>query len=244
MTMASSPPMVELRGVSHRYASAGQPVVALSGIDLAVERGAFLSIMGPSGSGKSTLLHLIAGIDEPASGEVVIDGRVLRELSDDERSDFRLRHVGIVFQAFNLLPSLTLEENVLWPLEFAGVSPREARTRVAQALADVLIPDAAFRRRPGEVSGGEQQRVAIARAIVTRPKLLLADEPTGNLDTSTGDAILSLLGRLHVDKGLTILQVTHSDAVAAFSERVIELRDGRVVHRAASPTIAAEGRHR
>ncbi|MBM4246691.1 MAG: ABC transporter ATP-binding protein [Deltaproteobacteria bacterium] len=241
--MRTDAPIVRLRDVRFRYAAAGQPVDALAGIDLELERGAFVSIMGPSGSGKSTLLHLIAGIDEPTSGEVLVEGRSLRALSDDERSAFRLRHVGIVFQAFNLLPSLTVAENVLWPLEFLGVPAREARSRATAALDDVLIPASAHQRRPAEISGGEQQRVAMARAIATSPQLLLADEPTGNLDTRTGEAILALLQQLHVAKGLTIVQVTHSEAVAAYSERIIELRDGRVVEHERCSS-AAEGGQR
>jgi putative ABC transport system ATP-binding protein len=221
--------MVLLHDVSRRYGAGRHAVTALVGVSLGVKRGGFLAVTGPSGSGKSTLLNLIAGIDEPDTGRIVVCGHDLRTLSDDRRSDLRLRQIGIVFQAFNLLPSFTVEENVLWPLTFQGVRPAEARARVERALDDVMIAKTTRARRPADLSGGEQQRVAIARALVTRPSLLLADEPTGNLDSETGDVVLDLLCRANAEQMVALVLITHSEAVAARADEVIVLRDGRVV---------------
>src|SRR5881296_3906760 len=180
--------------------------------------------MGPSGSGKSTLLNLIAGLDTSTHGRVIVGGQELTRLSDDARSDLRLRHIGFVFQSFNLFPTFTAEENVAWPLGFVGVRWREARRRAREALARVALPPAAAGRRPAELSGGEQQRVAIARALVTEPRLLLADEPTGNLDSQTGQTILDLLRRLNEERHLTVVLVTHNALAASHAQRTIELR--------------------
>ena len=204
-------------------------VGALRDVNLAIPVGEFVAILGPSGSGKSTLLNLIAGIDAPTAGRVVVHGRDLAFLGDDARSDLRLREIGFVFQSFNLFPTFTAEENVAWPLEFMGVRWREARRRAGDALADVGLPAAVARRCPAELSGGEQQRVAIARALVTEPRLVLADEPTGNLDSQTGQTILDLLRTLNVTRHLTVVLVTHSPIAASHAQRTIELRDGHVV---------------
>jgi len=186
-------------------------------------------VMGPSGCGKSTLLNLVAGLDTPEQGSVVLAGHDLSQLSDDERSDFRLQHVGFVFQSFNLFPTFTVEENVAWPLEFLGLRWPAARDEAHLALRQVGVDPSARRRRPAELSGGEQQRVAIARALATKPRLLLADEPTGNLDSRTGQAILDLLRRLNAEQGLTVVMVTHSAFAATYGHRTIELRDGAIV---------------
>ncbi len=215
--------------VSKRYGDGPQAVTALADVSVNVRVGEFVSIMGPSGSGKSTLLNLIAGLDTPSAGRVIVGGEDLAALSDDGRSLLRLRHIGFVFQSFNLFPTFTAEENVAWPLEFLGVSWREACSRADAALVHVGLNSGARRRRPAELSGGEQQRVAIARALVTRPGLLLADEPTGNLDSKTGQEILDLLRGLNAEEGLTIILVTHSAAAAEHGHRTVELRDGCVV---------------
>jgi len=220
---------VILDRVSKQYGVGTQSVTAIDDVTLRVRAGEFLSIMGPSGCGKSTLLNLIAGLDTPASGEVTVCGRDLAHLSDDARSDLRLRHVGFVFQGFNLFPTFTVEENVAWPLEFLGVRWRHARRRAAEALEQVGMEVGAADRRPAELSGGEQQRVAIARALVTEPQLLLADEPTGNLDSRTGQAILDLLRRLNGERDLTVVMVTHSTFAATYGHRTVELHDGRIV---------------
>jgi putative ABC transport system ATP-binding protein len=225
--------------VHKRYGSGPQAVDALSDVSIRVEPEEFLSIMGPSGCGKSTLLNLIAGIDTPTSGRVWVAGHELVQLSDDARSDLRLRHIGFVFQSFNLFPTFTAEENVTWPLEFLGVHWREARRRADAALAQVGLDDEARRRRPAQLSGGEQQRVAIARALVTEPRLLVADEPTGNLDSRTGQAILDLMQALNRDQRLTIVLVTHSAVAAEYGHRTVELRDGRVLRETGPKESAA-----
>ncbi len=220
---------VVVENVSKSYGGGPQAVTALADVSFRVSAGEFVSIMGPSGSGKSTLLNLIAGLDTPSRGRVLVGGEDLAALSDDGRSLLRLRNIGFVFQNFNLFPTFTAEENVAWPLEFLGFSWRQACTRADAALVHVGLNSGARKRRPAELSGGEQQRVAIARALVTQPKLLLADEPTGNLDSKTGQAILDLLGGLNTEERLTVVLVTHSPTAAAYGHRTVELRDGCVV---------------
>ena len=228
----SAPLAVALEDVSKRYGRGPQTVVSLSEVTMHVPAGEFVAVVGPSGSGKSTLLHLIAGLDTPDGGRVLVGGTDLAHLRDDARSDLRLREIGFVFQSFQLLPTFTAEENVAWPLEFLGVGLREARRRAAAALAQVALPAAVRTRRPAELSGGEQQRVAIARALVTEPLILLADEPTGNLDSHTGQSILALLHRLNVERHVTVILVTHSALAASYARRTVELRDGRILREA------------
>src|SRR5216110_1085431 len=223
---------VALEEVSKHYGGGSEPVAVLREVSLRVSAGDFVAILGPSGSGKSTLLNLVAGLDSPSAGRVLVGGRDLAYLGDNARSDLRLREIGFVFQSFNLFPTFTAEENVAWPLELLGVPCREARRRAEEALAQVALPPAAARRRPAELSGGEQQRVAIARALVTEPRLLLADEPTGNLDSQTGQTILDLLRRLNEERHLTVVLVTHNALAASHAQRTIELRDGRIVREA------------
>jgi putative ABC transport system ATP-binding protein len=230
-----APPAIRLDRVSKQYGSGAQAVPAIAEVSLQVPAGEFLSVMGPSGCGKSTLLNLIAGLDTPTSGHVHVAGQDMVRLSDDARSDLRLRHIGFVFQGFNLFPTFTVEENVGWPLEFLGVRWRQARQRAAAALEQVGVDLSARDRRPAELSGGEQQRVAIARALVTEPQLLLADEPTGNLDSRTGQAILDLLRRLNGQRHLTVILVTHSAFAATYGHRTVELRDGRIVREVKAP---------
>ena len=222
-------PAVVLELVSKHYGDHAHAVAALTDVSLEVPPGQFLSIMGPSGSGKSTLLNLIAGLDTATTGRVTAAGEELTHLSDDARSDLRLRHVGFVFQSFNLFPTFTAQENVAWPLGFLGHGWRAAKEHAAEALSQMGVDPAARSRLPAELSGGEQQRVAIARALVTEPGLLLADEPTGNLDSQTGGAILDILLRLNTQRGLTVIMVTHNAFAATYGQRTLELRDGRVV---------------
>src|SRR5438132_5649176 len=223
---------VALEEVSKHYDGGPEPVAAVSEVSLRIPAGEFVAILGPSGSGKSTLLNLIAGLDSPSAGRILVGGRDLAFLGDDARSDLRLREIGFVFQSFNLFPTFTAEENVGWPLEFLGVGWREARRRARDMLALVALPPEVARRRPAELSGGEQQRIAIARALVTEPRLLLADEPTGNLDSRTGQTILDLLRSLNAERGLTIVLVTHSGVAASQAQRTVELQDGRIVREA------------
>jgi putative ABC transport system ATP-binding protein len=210
---------------------AAAAVHAVAGVSLTVARGEFVSVMGPSGSGKSTLLHLIGGLDVPTSGTVTIDGRLLSALDDDALTLFRRRHVGFVVQAFNLLPTLTAEENVALPLLLDRVSRKDVRTRVERVLALVGLE---HRRdhRPEALSGGEMQRVALARALVVEPLVLLADEPTGNLDSATGAAILAELRATARRLAQTVVMVTHDPHAAAIGDRVVSMIDGRVPTRA------------
>jgi putative ABC transport system ATP-binding protein len=202
-------------------------VDALQGVDLTLACGEFVALVGPSGSGKSTVLNLVGGLDRPTSGEVWINGTELSHSDERTLTRHRRRHVGFVFQSFNLLPRLTAEENVALPLMFSDVPETERLSRARTILTRVGLGPR-LTHRPGQLSGGEQQRVAIARALVGRPAVLLADEPTGNLDTVTGAEIMTLLRELNREQGLTVLVVTHDPEVAAFADRIVELRDGRV----------------
>jgi putative ABC transport system ATP-binding protein len=203
-------------------------VDALRGVDLSIARGEFVALVGPSGSGKSTVLNLIGGLDRPTSGDVWINGTELGNSDERTLTRHRRSSVGFVFQSFNLLPRLTAEENVALPLMFSGVPEKERLTR-ARALLERVGLGPRLAHRPTQLSGGEQQRVAIARALVARPAILLADEPTGNLDTVTGADIMGLLQELNQERTLTLLTVTHDPEVAAFADRVVRLRDGRVI---------------
>ena len=220
-------PVILLRDVTKTYEADGNRVEALRGVGLAVERGEFVALVGPSGCGKSTLLNLIGGIDGPTSGAVAVDGRELAPLSDAELSRFRRQTVGFVYQLFNLLPTLSSLENVMLPLALLGVGAREARER-ARAQLDAVGMAHRTGHWPHQLSGGEQQRVAIARAIVHNPPIILADEPTGNLDSKGGQEVLDLLAWLVAGQGRTLLLATHSREAAARAQRVVVLRDGRV----------------
>ena len=202
-------------------------VEALRSINLEVAGGQFVALVGPSGSGKSTLLNLVGGLDRPTDGQLWIDGVELSASKEKALTDHRRRRVGFVFQSFNLLPRLTAVENVALPLMFVGVDERERVERAEQLLAQVGLSDR-MDHRPTQLSGGEQQRVAIARALVNRPAIILADEPTGNIDTATGAEIMDLLRRLNREQGVTLLLVTHDPEAAEFADRVIQLRDGQI----------------
>jgi putative ABC transport system ATP-binding protein len=230
--------IVELVGVCKTYGNAGQAVRALDELTLRIARGEFVSLMGPSGSGKTTLLNLIAGLDAPDAGRVIVRGTDLASLKDPQLSDLRLQTIGFVFQAFNLIPALTVEENVSWPLEFSGHGRSEVRRRTDDALRRVGVFERG-QRYPGELSGGEQQRVAIARAIATGPALLLADEPTGNLDSHTGQNVLDFLRELNEIERVTVVMVTHNAFAATYGDRTLELRDGRIVRDVSTPSRSA-----
>jgi putative ABC transport system ATP-binding protein len=221
-------PLVELRGVTKAYREGDSERVVLRGVDATIHRGELCVLVGRSGSGKSTLLNLIGGIDVPTAGDVVVDGVSLGRAGEAERTLLRRRHVGFVFQFFNLIPTLTAEENLRLPLELNGQSPGAARARARAFLTEIGLADrgAAF---PEHLSGGEQQRVAVARAIVHEPLLVLADEPTGNLDLETGRGVLELLARLTRQAGRTMVMATHSAEVMGLADRVFRLRQGRLV---------------
>jgi len=219
--------LLEAVGLRKRYAMGEVSVEALRGVDFVVKRGEFVAIMGPSGSGKSTLLHLLGGLDDPTDGEVLLAGQPLAQLSDDRLTLIRRRQVGFVFQFFNLLPTLTAAENVALPLLIDGRRLEDYEERIADLLALVGLADRAG-HRPDQLSGGEQQRVAIARAFVNDPEVVLADEPTGNLDSAAGEEILRLLRRMRDEKGQTIVMVTHNEHAAEYADRIVRLRDGRI----------------
>jgi ABC-type lipoprotein export system ATPase subunit len=219
--------MIRCIDVRKAYRQGENEIVALAGISIDIPRGAFAAIMGPSGSGKSTLLHLMGGLDRPSGGELLVDGRLIGQMADDEVTLFRRTNIGFVFQFFNLLPTLTALENVTLPLVLDGQSKAEADQRAALLLEKVGLE----KRRhhlPEALSGGEIQRVAIARALAFNPPILLADEPTGNLDSKTGQDVLSLLRQINQERGSTVVMATHSQEAAHCADRTIYLRDGQV----------------
>jgi putative ABC transport system ATP-binding protein len=219
--------IIETVALCKTYKLGELEVEVLKEINLTVNRGEFVSIMGPSGSGKSTLLYLIGGLDQPTSGSIKIKGRELAAMKDREESVLRRRELGFIFQFYNLVPNLNVEENIMLPLLLDGKRLKAESARLERVLADVGLTD---RRRhtPRELSGGQQQRVAIARALVNEPDIILADEPIGNLDSKTGKEIMELLRRINRDYGKTIVQVTHSQEAAGYGERIIHVRDGKV----------------
>jgi putative ABC transport system ATP-binding protein len=221
-------PVIEARALRKIYGDGEARVEALRGIDLGVAPGEYVAIMGPSGSGKSTLLHLLSGIEDPTSGQVLVDGRDLATMTDDQRTILRRRRIGLIFQSFNLLPTLTAEENAAVPLLLAGEKRAVARQHAQEALAWVGLSQ---RRHhvPSALSGGEQQRVAIARALVIAPTILLADEPTGNLDTVAGQQVITMFRQLVDQRRQSVLLITHDARVAAGADRVLYLRDGILV---------------
>src|SRR5476649_1362613 len=215
------------RALVKTYTMGRRTLEVLRGVDLTVARGEFLALRGASGAGKSTLLHLIGGLDSPNAGEIVFNGQNLAKYSESELTQFRNRRVGFVFQAYHLLPELTALENVCLPARVARISAASAETRGSELLARVGLKDR-LDHKPSELSGGEQQRVAIARALINEPELVLADEPTGNLDSKTGDEIIELLKSLRAEKQMTLVIATHDEKVAARAERIIQLVDGLI----------------
>ena len=230
--------MIRLEGVVKRYRTGGADVHALDGVDLTIERDDFVAIMGPSGSGKSTMMNILGCLDVPSEGRYLLDGVDVSGLSDDELADIRNRKIGLVFQSYNLLPRTTALANVELPLLYAR--SRERRWRARRALNEVGLGERAS-HLPSQLSGGQQQRVAIARALVTEPAMILADEPTGNLDTSASQEIGRMLVSLN-EAGRTIVLITHEEEIAAFAKRVVRLRDGRVVTDTARRRPAGVGR--
>jgi len=225
-----SPPdsLIATRGVKKTYSGDGVTVEAVRGIDLNVTPREFTAIVGPSGSGKTTFLNVASGLDKPSEGEVWLSGRLLSDMSGAELSDFRRDHIGFIFQAYNLIPVLTVEENVEYVMLLQGVPPEERRSRVAAILEEVGLGGMAD-RRPPQLSGGQQQRVAIARAMVSRPSLILADEPTANLDSKTGEDLLDMMRGLNQHTGMTFLFSTHDPMVVERACRVVTIKDGLIV---------------
>ena len=218
---------VELREVTKRHGRGAAAVVALDAVSARFERGSFTAIMGPSGSGKSTLMHILAGLDRPTSGSVVLDGVEISTLDDGDLTRLRRDKLGFIFQFFNLIPVLTAEENIVLPLSIAGTSVDEEWLR---RLVDTVGLSDRLTHRPAELSGGQQQRVAVARALVSKPAVVFADEPTGNLDSKASDEVLCMLRQSVDDLGQTVVMVTHDPEAASHADRLIVLRDGQVVH--------------
>jgi putative ABC transport system ATP-binding protein len=230
--------LIRLVGVSKAYpAGDAPPVPVLHGVDLRIEAGEFVAIMGASGSGKSTLMNILGCLDTPSSGDYVLDGRNIAELDVDELAAVRLRLLGFVFQSFNLLPRIDILDNIALPLLYAGV-PRHERHRRAERLLVRVGLQGYGARRPNQLSGGQQQRVAIARALINQPRLLLADEPTGNLDSETSVDVMHLFRTLNVEDGITLIVVTHEADIAAYASRRIRFRDGRIVEDTATEPLA------
>jgi putative ABC transport system ATP-binding protein len=230
--MTGTEPLICTENLRRDYPMGHGVVHALDGLSLTVEGGAFLGVMGPSGSGKSTLLHLLGGLDRPSSGQIWVRGQDITELDENGLAAYRRQEVGFVFQSFQLISTMTALENVAFPMLFARVPPARRRERAGFLLAAVGL-DARMAHRPTELSGGEQQRVAIARALANDPAIILADEPTGNLDSHTGAEVMTTLARLNQEQGRTIIFVSHDPAVANFAGRSIHLLDGRI---AGTPT--------
>lgn len=223
--MNSTTTLIQLRGVSKTYRKGGETIDAVAAIDLSVEERGMVAVVGPSGSGKSTLLHIVGAMDRPTQGEIIVAGQAVNRLSQAELTRFRRQTVGFVFQTFNLIPNLTALENVALPMEFNGV-PKATRLARAKSLLERFQLGHRLKHRPRELSGGEMQRVAIARAVANEPRLVLADEPTGNLDSASGQIIYGLLREISRER--TVIVVTHAENLARLADRVIHIRDGRL----------------
>jgi len=228
-------PLVELRNVSKIYRLGGEEIRALDDVTLDIDAGEFMSIIGPSGSGKSTLMHILGCLDSPSKGTIKLDGTMIQNASSRQLAAIRNRKIGFVFQFFNLLPKLNVQQNVELPMIYSGISAKERKERALKALESVDLANRA-RHRPSQLSGGQQQRAAIARALVNDPKIVFADEPTGNLDSHTGNAILELFHKLS-QQGRTIVLVTHDPEISAVTPRRIEIRDGKIAEKV-DPTLA------
>ena len=238
----NSTPAVQTESVCRHYSMGNNIIRAVDGISLAIERGEFVALLGQSGSGKSTLLNLLAGLDRPTSGAVIVQGRDLAKLSSQDLAGYRRNDVGMVFQSFHLIPAMTITENVELPMRFAEVDRDQRAQRVRESLDRVGLGKR-LQHRPSELSGGEQQRVSLARALANRPSILLADEPTGNLDSRTGEDILNLIRDVSLSLGMTVVMVTHERALAErFAQRLIFLADGKLVSDSAtSPAVGLAG---
>lgn len=221
--------MIDCCAISKAYAKDGVETVVLHDISFTINQGEFVAIMGPSGSGKSTLMHILGALDAPTGGTYLLDGRDVAGLEEDALAEIRKTKIGFVFQAFNLLPRATVLRNVMLPLVYVGIEPDERRKRAERALASAGLEAERFNHRSNQLSGGQMQRVAIARALINDPVLILADEPTGNLDTRTGEVVLDTFQRLNAQEGRTIILITHEQYVAEHADRIITIRDGAIV---------------
>jgi len=221
--------MIEIKNITKTYNTGGEPFQALKGISFTVSDGEFVAIMGPSGSGKSTLMHILGALDTPTSGTYFLDGNDVSKFSDDELADIRKNNIGFVFQSFNLLPRTTVLRNVTLPLIYDGVLKEEREKKAKESLVQAGLDEEHFNHLSNQLSGGQIQRVAIARALVNNPSIILADEPTGNLDTKTGDIVLATFQKLNKELGRTIILITHEQDVAEHADRILFIRDGLLV---------------
>ncbi len=221
--------MIEIKNVTKTYGSGETAFEALKGVSFSIDEGEFIAIMGPSGSGKSTLMHILGCLDTATTGEYFLDAKDVSTLNDDELADIRKDKIGFVFQSFNLLPRTTVLRNVALPLVYAGLEPEERESRARAALMAAGLDETHFAHLSNQLSGGQIQRVAIARALVNQPSMILADEPTGNLDSKTGEIVLETFRKLNVEHGRTIVLITHEAEVAAHADRIITIRDGKIV---------------
>jgi putative ABC transport system ATP-binding protein len=221
-------PIIEVKNLTKKYRVGSEIISALNGVDLHIERGEFLAIVGTSGSGKSTLLHMMSGLERPTKGEILINGMLINKVREKDMASFRRKHMGFIFQHYNLLTALTALENAALPLVLQGVNTRERNKRAVEILKTLGLGDR-MKNKPNQMSGGQQQRVSIARALINNPKILFADEPTGNLDTKTTREILELLTTMVKEKGQTLVMVTHDMEVASYADRVIRMVDGKII---------------
>lgn len=219
-------PLIKITNIKRNFSLGNETVYVLKGIDLQIEKGEYVALMGPSGSGKSTLMNLLGCLDTPTSGRYILNGKDVSKMHDDELADIRNKEIGFVFQTFNLLPRTTALANVALPMVYAGYSKTERDQRATEVLAQVNLADR-MDHQPNQLSGGQRQRVAIARALVNKPSIILADEPTGNLDSKTSIEIMNLFGEIH-QNGNTVILVTHEEEIAAYAHRIIRLRDGMI----------------
>lgn len=221
--------IIECKNITKTYVNDGNSTVALNGVSFTIQEGEFVAIMGPSGSGKSTLMHIVGALDVPTSGQYFLDGRDMSKLGEDDLANIRMNKIGFVFQAFNLLPRTTVLRNVMLPLVYNNVDTHEAEERAKKAIMSAGLDELKIYSLSNQLSGGQMQRVAIARALVNNPSIILADEPTGNLDTKTGEIVLATFQQLNREKGHTIVLITHEPNVAEHADRIITIRDGLII---------------